>query len=160
MIIRLTKNELLRGALIGAERQIDNVLAGRQHRYGFKPTDPYNSHIQGAIGEVAVAKQFKLPYTGNIGDFNAPDAGPLQVRSTELPQGRLILHPTDKDHEVFILARTHGLPDVELAGWVFGHEGKDPKNWSDPGTGRPAFFVGKLRPIHELKVVNGLVKVA
>jgi hypothetical protein len=152
-IVRLTWSEVLTAAQVGIARQVVNLRDGRRDRHGLVQA-PWENHIQGCIGEIAVAKFYKRRWTGNFGDFRAADVGPLQVRTTSYPQGRLILHPNDGDHEAWILTRVL-LPDVVLAGWLPGFEAKQPKFWTAPGGhNRPAFFVDNaaLRAMETLHI--------
>lgn len=46
----------------------------------------------------------------------------------------------DPPHHYFVLARGV-FPTFNLVGWLLGKEGKKERYWTDPNTGRPAFFV-------------------
>ena len=74
---------------------------------------------------------------------------------------RLILHPKDKDEAVFILL-TGKAPTFTAKGWIYGKKGKLEKYWTDPKTGRPAFFIPQkdLNPIGTLKAMLSSVSVA
>jgi hypothetical protein len=72
-------------------------------------------------------------YDGDIGEG-------IQVRHTHRANGRLILHPEDRDDHVFYLARGTA-PAFEIVGFISGERGKSQEFWADPGTGRPAYFI-------------------
>ncbi len=109
-------------------------------------------NIDGACGEMAVAKWMGRYWDGALGDFTAKDVGKLQVRTNPNDWGDLILHPKDADDDVFILVLSHNAPIYKLQGWLYGREGKQTQWWRDGEKGRPAFFVPQsaLRSVDEL----------
>jgi len=141
----LTWPEALQAAMGGVMRQVLNLKAGRRHRFGANEAQAWDRHIEGAAGELAVAKTLGIYWPG-VGRLGGPDVGTLQVR-TARPGGRLIVHPSDADTDVFILV-TGYLPEFTVQGWLYGHEAKNNAYWDDPtGTERDAFFV----PAHALR---------
>lgn len=139
-------------ATVGLRRQIMNLRAERCDRYGFNG-DAWAVHIEGACGEMAVAKLLNRYWCGNLGDLDAADVGKLQVRTRSKHSYELILHPADADEDAWILV-TGIAPEYRVHGWVTGVEGKKEEYWKDPAGGRPAFFVPQdaLRPMGELPV--------
>ena len=138
--VRLTPPQVSHAHEVATTRHRNNLRDRRTARYGYRG-DPFRVHLHGALGEKAVAIAFGITWTGSIGDLSASDVGALQVRTTTHPHGRLILHPSDKDNDVFILAVLDGSA-VDLAGWIMARDGKVEAYWCDPtGRGRPAFFV-------------------
>jgi hypothetical protein len=148
--VRLTAAELMLAGQVGVMRHVTALRDGRNQVHG-KVTDPWGSNIVGAIAEMGAAKHFGVFWSGTVGQVDQPDVGKVQVRATELKNGRLILHPDDKDSEVFILAIVDG-HHVVLKGWVFAREGKQQFFWEDPAGNRPAFFIpaANLKPMSEL----------
>jgi hypothetical protein len=155
--IRLSKARRAEAFAVSDARQRMNQSYGVKPAYG-APTDPEKaSHISrvGCAGELAVCRAFHYDYgDGNLGDYKAPDAGQLQVRTSERDTygGRpteLILHPDDNDDDVFIHVTGCPYPRIMLLqGWIYAREGKKEEYWKDPtGKNRPAFFV----PRHVLK---------
>jgi len=148
--ITLTEFEMELAALVGTRRQIQNIFGGRKDAYGADYEDGWTSHIEGAAGEIAVAKWGDKFWNGNIGDLKADDVGSWQVRTTTWQNGCLILHPDkDADDKVFFLA-TGLAPTFFLRGWLRARDGKKEEYWSDPQRrNRWAFFVpqSKLRPM-------------
>jgi len=137
--VELTPAEMMQGAMAGCMRQVENIKIGRVDAHGAGIDMGWQLHIEGALGEMAVAKQQGLYWAGK-GAFRGDDAGCIQVRSTTHDKGRLILHREDADHDIFYLV-TGICGKYMVRGWIIGHEGKQEKYWTDPDTGRPAFFV-------------------
>lgn len=142
-IVRLNELEMYLCAQIAAMRMTRNMRDGRRERYGAAGTEgPFERHLFGCYGEMAVAKRFNLFWAGTFGDFDAVDVGgKVQVRATARPDRRLILHDDDDDAHPFVLALAHDLPNIVLRGWLFARDGKRKEFWDDPQGGRPAFFV-------------------
>lgn len=155
MIIRLTWAEMQLAYLIAGQRRIMNMKKGLGGRYGAPEGEGSEElDLVAARGEMAVAKALNLYWTGTVGDYGAIDVGGhVEVRSRTKHWHSLILHPSDKDHLPFVLADCSNPPDIRLAGWLYGHEGKKEMFWSDPsGKNRPAFFVEPkhLHPMDDL----------
>jgi len=155
--IELTPTEFLQAALIGMLRLLKNKLRGRFNSYGSENNpDRWGDHIEGACGEMAVAKFFNVFWSGNMDDFLAVDVNIerflIEVRTVDVEKKRLRLHPKDDDNRVCILVMGKA-PKFKIKGWILAKDGKQDKYWEDPGTGRPAFFVpqSELKSIEELK---------
>src|SRR5688572_3645476 len=127
-------------AQVGVMREVQNRRAGRVHAHGCGPDNGWSQHIEGAAGELAVAKALGLFWSGAVGNLAADDVGPLQVRTTRVEAGCLIVHPSDPADRAFVLV-TGQAPDFMLRGWIMGRHAKRHKWWADPAGGRPAFFV-------------------
>lgn len=150
LVQTLTRSEIERAARVGCERQIDNLLNELKDAHGAPTSEGWQRHIEGTIGEQSLAKCIDRYWSGNFGDLQAADVGPYQVRSTIYSTGRLRLHPTDKDDELFVLA-TGIPPTITIRGWLFAREGKKQEFWSAPQKDRWAFFVPQkfLHPMSE-----------
>lgn len=141
--------ELFQAANVGVIRQIEALKLDRADQHGYNG-DGWSIHVNGAAAELAVAK-----VTGRFWNALARhpttlpgDVGLLQVRWSALAKARLIVHDADPDEAVFVLVT--GLPPtLEVVGSIRGADAKDPCYWTDPGTGRPAFFVPQaaLEPV-------------
>jgi hypothetical protein len=146
--VSLTSFELEIAALIGSRRQIQNLYALRTDAHGAEPDRGWQYHLEGAAGEMAVAKWRDRYWNGNLGNLKADDVGTVQVRTRSRHDYCLLLHKTDHDDKPYI--SVSGLaPHFVLRGWIWGREGKLEKYWSDPKGGRPAYFVPQsvLRPM-------------
>lgn len=141
--IDLTWGEVFQAALIAVMRLLKNLQVGAQEKYG-ADGDNLDYHFNGCLGEIALAKWRNTFWSGSLGNYRAIDVGDRwQVRAAGRMTDRLILHPDDSDADPFVLALTphNTLPRVFLYGWIMGADGKLRQYWTDPGTGRPAFFV-------------------
>lgn len=157
MKIELTNYEMDQAADVGRSRNAINRDAGQADGCVMESLD---IDIQGAQAELAVAKAFKMEWTGRLYTYqdwqdwrkNGHDVGPIEVRSTRHENGRLILHPSDNNKSPFVLIRSHKSPEFDIVGWQWGVVGKSDHYWHDVGYGRPCFYVpnAKLRPIQEL----------
>ena len=150
VIVELTPYEMLVAAQIGVMRQVQNLKEKRLDAYGAQTDRGWQLHIEGAMGECAVAKHLGIFWNGSIGNLQDTDVGNIQVRTTAHPNGRLILHPKDdpKDFYVLVIGENGG---YRIVGGIYGELGKRDEYWTDPGTGRPAYFV----PRERLEVLNG-----
>jgi len=151
--VTLDPHEFLYAAMVGVTRQIGNLRGRRQNRYGAEHEDPWRLHIEGACGEMAVARHLGRYWSGALGNLKAADIGiGVQVRTRSQPDYDLILHPEDPDDDAFVLV-TGCAPRFTLRGWIYGRDGKDDRWWQDPAGGRPAYFVPQsvLRPMGQAR---------
>lgn len=138
MVVSLSSWEILLAAQAGIMRQVENLKKGRKPYYGAGTRADWQLHIEGCLGEYALAKFLGLHWSGQ--GFRGDDVGRYQVRTGSQEGHRLILHPDDADDHIFwLLCGANGAYGVK--GWVMGRDGKQDVYWKDPGTGRPAFFV-------------------
>lgn len=115
--------------------------------------------LQGALAELAVSKSLKLPWDGkwlpiatwDSWKLEGNDVGKLEVRSTDRVDGRLILHPSDKDFSPYLLVTSDLHPTYKLIGWIYGMDGKVDKYWRN-NVPRPCYMVpqSNLRSIEDL----------
>jgi hypothetical protein len=154
MLVHLNAGERVLAVVVGGMRESQNRMKGRPDRFGCQPGEGWNTHIEGAAGELAFAKATGLYWSGNLGNLAADDVGPFQVRTRSRHEFDLILHDTDPDDRAFVLM-TGLLPNYVVRGWIFARDGKLREYWKDPAKGRPAYFVPQaaLRPIAELQAL-------
>lgn len=141
MKVKLRNYEIYVAAHVGIQRQVDNLQNGREDAYGAEKNRGWQNHIEGALGEKAFAKAFGLYWSGHVGDLDADDVGPYQVRTRSEYWHELILHKRDKDDRPYVLLT--GLNgEYDIRGWMFARDGKKDKYWKDPtGKGRWAYFI-------------------
>jgi len=140
-----TEEELTVGAIVGGLREVSALTRERPSGYGYDESTPWERHINGAFGEMAVAKETNkywqsLSFRSGLREHLPGDVGAVQVRATTHLGGRLIVHPDEPDNALFVLV-TLNLPSYSLVGWKLGSEAKQQRYWDDPGTGRPAYFI-------------------
>lgn len=137
---------------VGWMRQLAAVRAGRPDRHGYEG-DGWSEHIEGACGEIAVAKALGLYWNGSVDTFKLGDDVPgLQVRTRSRDTYELIVRPNDPDDATWVLV-TGRTPMFWIRGWIFGRDAKR-QEWMQNHGGRPsAYFVPHvaLRPLHELR---------
>jgi hypothetical protein len=147
---------------VAGQRIIMNLRDGAKSKHG-APTGIKGDalHLMSCRAEMAVAKYLDRFWSGAVGEYSAADIGPgrgIEVRGTELPHGKLIVHPDkDPDDSIFVLVIASGRV-FTLVGWMKGRVAKQQQWWSDPtGEGRPAFFVpqGLLWEMDDLPKAKG-----
>jgi hypothetical protein len=157
-MVRLSRAEMTVGAMTGVLRQIDNAMLQRKGRNGEAGQHDWQLHIEGALGEQALAKWIGTFWSGEVGNLSAADIGAkIEARTTSRLDGSLILHEWDRDDAFFfLLTGQHGT--YRIAGWIEGRAGKQAAFWRDPVGGRAAYFVPQaaLHPpahfMHSLRI--------
>lgn len=156
IIVTLTWSEVLFAAQAAAMRRVQGMKHSLAQCHGGGPRADALWQIDAisCLGEMALAKHLDRFWSATIGDVTSADVGTFyQVRATEWANGRLILHPEDKDDQPYVLARVRE-NIVTLVGWVYARDGKRQDYWSAPPTNpdRLAFFVpnGALHDMTEI----------
>jgi len=139
-VVILTPPEMTLALMVGGLRQVTNLRDGRRDAHGARRDRGWQLHVEGAAGELAVAKALNLYWSGRLGCLRASDVGALQVRTTPCNGYRLVIHPEDPDDARFIFV-VGMVPCFRLAGWLYASEGKRREWWDDPVGGRPAYFI-------------------
>jgi hypothetical protein len=145
VIVQLTPSEMVIAATVGSQRRISAILNGRRPNYGSPTANNWGIDIEAAGAELAVAKVFGLWWNALVKNpvLKYPDVGNLQVRHTLRTEGRLIVHATEPDDDVFVLVRGC-MPRYLVVGWIKGSDAKHADFWFE-GDGRAAFFVWDSR---------------
>jgi hypothetical protein len=132
-------------AQAGVMRQISALERSRNEAHYGAPEHPWDVNIEGCGAECAFAKYSGMYWQSVVkrpSDLRG-DVGHVQVRSTPLSNGCMIVHEDDKDGSPFVLV-VGKFPKYEVIGWMHGHEAKNKEFWRTD-TGRPAFFVPQDR---------------
>lgn len=155
MRVSLSYPQIMQAAVIGSMRQVHNLQKKRQPRHGAGSWTDWQKHIEGCMGEMALAKHFGAFWDGKVGDLSAGDVGKIEVRTTPAANGHLLVHDWDTPSSVFVLAiGVNGT--YTFTGWIRGTDAqKDGPDgfWGDPkNTGRPAYWVPQwaLQPFETL----------
>lgn len=144
IVIQLSVAEITTGAITAVMRQVDNIAKSRQGRNNEAGMTDWQLHVEGALGEMAVAKWLKAYWSGEVGNLSAADIqDTIQVRTTARHNGHLILHEWDKDDDLFFLVIGKN-GTYKIVGWISGHVGKKLQYWRDPTGSRPAYFIPAL----------------
>jgi putative component of toxin-antitoxin plasmid stabilization module len=156
--IKLSLSEMRIGADVGVQRQLMNIWRKAKEKHGHDPKNDWSTNINGAFGEQSVAKHLNHYWNGALGDYDADDVGPYQVRAATQHGYRLWFFKKDKPHRKFVLV-TGLAPDLRLCGWLHARDGQKDEFWMDPSgipldspRARPAFYVPRdiLQPMETL----------
>ena len=157
-VVRLTLSEdqLLRAREVGMERHGMNRGLGVAESHGYSGDDGEVS-VRGCMAGLGVSVVLGLDWRGFRKDYKgtAEVGDDIVVRSTLAPRGSLILHPEDRNDWKYVLVRLHGLPELEICGWITGKNGKREGKWEDqvsPFKERPCYLCPAwiLRPMTDL----------
>lgn len=160
VVVELTWRDIHIAGGVAVSRAVNAIARGRRDRFGLTHDGNLGADMEwmGCIGEMAVSKFTNRFWAAGL-EIDRVDATDYEVRTVGETRKRLILHPTDHDDLPYISAFVSRvrLPLVILRGFVLGRDGKRQEWWTDPGTGRPAFFVptDRLLPMAEIPVARG-----
>jgi hypothetical protein len=155
MNVSLASHELLLGSAVGSMRQIAALKRGLRDQHGLEG-DGWTKHIEGACGELAVAKLLGRFWGGGINDFKrADDVRGLQVRTRSRDEYDLLVRKDDRDGDRFVLV-TGTAHDYAVRGWLYGSEAKQDRWLASHGGRPPAWFVpaAELHPLDLLEVLD------
>lgn len=141
MAIQVTLNwyEAAMASDIGRMRHLSSIKSGLSDAHGFSG-DGWSEHIEGACGELSLAKHLGVYWDGSVNTFKKPDLPGIQVRTRSRDDYDLIVRKGDRDDEIFVLV-TGRCPTYTIRGWILGGDAKLEKYKVAHG-GRPeAFFV-------------------
>jgi len=138
--IFLTDQEGRIAALVGVERHIQSRRRCYQNRYGAKENESWQIDIEGACGEMAVAKYLGIYWGGHTGTFKKADVGNNQVRTTSEPNGRLIVRERDNPEQRYWLV-IGTFPNYWIHGYIKGEDAQRDEWLDDPDNRPPAWFV-------------------
>jgi hypothetical protein len=140
--VTLSEMEWQFGVVLGFERHQRAVPDRRPDRHGLtKDADGLGLHINGACGEIAVAKWRDCYFLPTIDKFKSPDIGnKVQVKTRSRHDYDLLVRTDDKDAEIFVLV-TGWAPVLCLRGWAWGHEARQPAFLQTYGGREEAWFM-------------------
>jgi hypothetical protein len=150
-IVKLTWYEAAMASHVGWMRQLAAIKAGKQDCHGYDG-EGWSEHIEGACGEMAVAKLLGIFWDGSVNTWKANDLPGLQIRTRSLHDYDLIVRPNDENDSRWVHV-TGRCPEYRVHGWIVGSSAKRPEFLKTHG-GRPAaYFVpaSKLRRMTEMQ---------
>lgn len=151
MRVRLTRYEVQLGAQIGVARRIEAIALDLKDRNGFSG-DSWGANIEGALGEMAVAKGLGRYFDATVNTFKSGgDIGPYQVRTRPHEAFELIVREDDREGDVFILV-TGSAPFYDIKGWILGRDARRDDWWKGFGNKPKAWFV----PLENLNALETL----
>ena len=141
----LTEREIRIGVESGIQRQLECLRGSKNGRetdseYERKynsvgPGGLWTNHIEGAMGEFAVAKFLGL-YPSGITEQDATDVGKYyEVRTRPLKYQELYVKKQDKPDKYFILVQgSYG--EYTICGWISAYEVFDHRDWFHNNEGK------------------------
>lgn len=157
--VTLSLTEMLNATNVGTVRHYESAQRNSKESGGFKE-DEFSGlqiHIQGALGEVCVAKVLDLYFDGSVNTYSKPDIGKnIQVRATLKHDGFLRVVKDDKkdnpDHYYFLV--TGYAPYLCVRGWMKGSEAKSNEKHFWSMGGRPPYFFIPQSELHPIAIKN------
>ncbi len=117
------------------------------------------SDIDGAMAELAVCVAYNQPWENAFVPLERweserrllHDVGQMEVKSTRHQRGGLLVQKQFDDAPPYVLVVTDQAPVFRLAGWLYGHEVKQPRYWRED-LPRPCYLAPQnaLRPMETL----------
>jgi hypothetical protein len=154
--ITITLAEMLHGATVGTIRHFEAQVAKRTPNHKFMNKDPLAAHIQGAIGELVVAKCRDRYYFPTVNNFKEADIGEnVQVRLRTKHEWEMIVRNDDNPDHIFVHVTGEG-PQYRIHGWAYGRDVMLPEYRQNHGNRVESWFVPAkvLRPISIKKKGN------
>lgn len=149
--VTLNSYELAQAGTTGLLRNIAALKKGYKNKI---EGSNWQTHVEGACGEVAVAKLLGKYWGGSVNTFKAGgdlDSTGWEVRTRSSHSYDLIIRDDDADDRVYILV-TGKAPQYQVHGWIKAADGKQQQWRRNHGGYGAAFFVPKsaLRQLGEL----------
>lgn len=144
MRVTLTPYEIDMAAAVGVRRMVSAVSKSLADKHGYSG-DGWGIHIEGAMGELAVAKALNLYWDGSVDTFRRADISPnIHVKTRSNPDYDLIVRMSDPNEGVFVLV-TGRCPVYEVRGWTTGKDAKRDEFLQTYGGREAAYFVPQAR---------------
>lgn len=140
--ILLSNAECYLAAQVGASRHIKAMPYTKQD--GNKRGLGWDEDINGAGGELAVAKYFNIYWPGFDNDGKGCDIADFQIKTTHLHAGKLVVRNTENDNDRCILV-IGSMPQYYIVGWITAKNARNTKYLYNPqnsdNTNKSAYFV-------------------
>lgn len=139
--VHLAHHEVRMAAMVGLNRQLAGMRDNRQHKYGMNPEDGWRAHIEGACGELAVAKFLGRYWDGSVDTFKSvPDLADAEIRTRSRHDYDLLIRKDDDPTRVYIHV-TGRAPKFHVRGWIRGADAQREEWWHNHGNREWAWFV-------------------
>lgn len=141
--VNLEEYEVSLGVFVGTKRNQEAIKLGKKDSFGFNGSqeEGLNIHIEGACGEIALAKFMNWFYSGSVNTYkDGGDVGKIQVRTRSRDDYDLIVRKNDKDSDIFVLV-TGERPSYKIHGWIKAGDAKKEIFLKNYGRRSPAYFV-------------------
>lgn len=134
--VSLSPQEIAMAAHIGCQRHIEALARHRKDQHGANEYHGWQLHVEGACGEMALAKCLGLHWEGTVNTFRrGGDVGTMQVRTRSKHDYELIIRKSDKPEAMYWLV-TGVAPSYRVHGWIRGHECQKHPEWQFKWGGR------------------------
>lgn len=154
--VTLSEAEMRRAAQVGVDRQVSSLLKHLPDAHGYDGEDGWTVHIEGAMGELCVARVLDIEWSESVDTFqHGGDVGHLQVKTRSRHTYDLIVRPDARPSDFYVLV-TGKAPYYIVRGWIRAQDATR-KEWvHDFGCRPDAWFVPKeaLLPIESLALVR------
>lgn len=116
--VTLSYQECFSAALLGVRRRLRSLGHHNKDCYAWSDGSSWwDRDIEGAGGEKAAGQILDLECIAHAGDFDCADlASGVEVRTTKLLNGHLIIRPGDKDGNYVLV--TGSMPTYNVIGWI------------------------------------------
>jgi hypothetical protein len=139
--VLLNPHELYLAAMVGVQRQIAALRRNLPDRHGYDGHDGWTVHIEGACGELAVARVCGQYWGGSINTFHSKaDVGKVEVRTRSEHHYELLVRKDDPDDRNFVLV-TGRSPEFQVHGWFPSRDAKRNQWLATHGNRPAAYFV-------------------
>lgn len=141
--VTLSLAEMLHGTNLGVIRMYESHNHGGKHKHGFYNSnlDPLCINVQGAIGEIVVAKARNLYFMPTVNTFKAADIGNnVQVRLRTKHEWQMIVRDDDDPDHIFVHVTGSG-PVYCIRGWAYGKDVMKPEYRQNHGNRTESWFV-------------------
>jgi hypothetical protein len=153
--VELAWFEVAIGSEVGRLRQLNAMKKGSKPSHSYN-REPWADHINGACGELAVAKALGIYFPGSVGTYGQPDLPhQIQVKTRSEHWQELALRETDNSQHRYVLV-TGKAPSFRLVGWAQGNQFRIPQYRKYMDENRPPAWV---IPHEALWPISSLVEV-
>lgn len=147
-VIELELHEFATVIHCGTQRHLEAIKGGYKRNHSSKKDDQLTTDIYSTGAECAVAKHLQRYWHMGVNTFKGvPDVAPdIEVRSTDLMTGRLILRKDDPAERPYVLvywerAAENMCPKFWILGWICGRDGMRDEWWESNKNGEPCYWV-------------------
>ena len=138
--VLLTATEMMVASYVGSARNVQSLKETWEPHAKAPAANGFTFNIEGAAGEMAVAKLLRVYWQPIVGNAKADDVGPYQVRTNiSRTYDDLCLRPKDREDRCYISVLSFA-PVFIILGFIRGADGKQQKWLRDGTPGRPQCF--------------------
>ena len=141
--VELSLAEMLHASNLGTIRHYESEKAGHQkkHKIANSNIDELCINIQGAAGEIVVAKARNLYFMPTVNTFKGADIGTnVQVRLRTKHEWQMIIRDDDDPEHIFVHVTGTG-PTYCIRGWAYAKDVMKPEYRQNYGNRVESWFV-------------------